>query len=216
MNFGKGYQGHSYHFEDPFCFSKLESSIHCLLETYNSELSRDIVYLCIGTDRATGDCFGPLVGTRLQALLPSANIYGTLASPTHAANLQDILDKIMISYPNPLLIAIDASLGSADRIGYINVNQGGLKPGTALKKVLPEVGDFHISGVVNVGGFLEHMVLQNTRLYTVYRMAEIVARSIYLAHIRLETSRCSLESTAAFKKLAGNEKPAGNFRPRYF
>jgi putative sporulation protein YyaC len=163
---------------------------------YNTDLSRDIVYLCIGTDRATGDCLGPLIGTRIQNFLPSAHIFGTLANPAHATNLQDILNHIASSYYQPILIAIDASLGSADRIGFINVNEGSLKPGTALNKVLPEVGDFHISGVVNVGGFLEHMVLQNTRLYIVYRMAEIVARSIYLAHIRFDLNQKSLEDLA--------------------
>ncbi|MEN6462435.1 MAG: spore protease YyaC [Syntrophomonas sp.] len=193
MNFPGREQKYSYHFEDPFCFSKLETTIRSFLVNYNTDLSRDVIYLCIGTDRATGDCLGPLVGTRLQTLLPSAHIFGTLASPAHATNLQDILNHIAVSYHHPILIAIDASLGTSDRIGFITVNEGSLKPGTALNKVLPEVGDFHISGVVNVGGFLEHMVLQNTRLYTVYRMAEIVARSLYLAHIRLNLNKNSLD-----------------------
>lgn len=199
MKFPGRERKHSYHFEDPLCFSKLETTIHSFLVSYNADLSRDIIYLCIGTDRATGDCLGPLVGTRLQALLPSGHIYGTLANPAHAANLQDILNQIAASHHRPMLIAIDASLGNADRIGFITVNEGSLKPGTALNKVLPEVGDFHISGVVNVGGFLEHMVLQNTRLYIVYRMAEIVARSIYLAHNRLDLNRKALDNDLSLR-----------------
>ena len=79
-----------------------------------------------------------------------------------------VLDVLQQKYKNPLIIAVDACLGSYERVGFINIKKGSLKPGTALKKTLPEVGDFHISGVVNVGGFLEHMVLQNTRLYLVY------------------------------------------------
>lgn len=200
MNFSRRDRKHSYHFEDPLCVSKLETAIHSFLVNYNTDLSRDVVYLCIGTDRATGDCLGPLIGTRLQTLLPFAHIFGTLANPAHATNLQDILNHIASSYCHPILIALDASLGSTDRIGFINVNEGSLKPGTALNKVLPEVGDFHISGVVNVGGFLEHMVLQNTRLYIVYQMAEIVARSIYQAHIRLDLNKKFLD-----KELASNQ-----------
>lgn len=197
MNFPKYKQKHSYHFEDPHCFSKLEGAIHSLLVNYKTDLSREMIYLCIGTDRATGDCLGPLVGTRLKTLLPSAHIFGTLANPAHAVNLRDILHQIALSHHHPILIAVDASLGNADRIGFITVNEGSLKPGTALNKVLPEVGDFHISGVVNVGGFMEHMVLQNTRLYIVYQMAEIIARSIYLAHIRLDLIKSCLETDFA-------------------
>lgn len=177
---------YSFHYDDPQCFIKLETVIFKFMIEMNKDLLRDIIYLCIGTDRATGDCLGPLVGTRLKTLSTYSHIYGTLKNPTHATNLSDTLIDINDNYNNPLIIAIDACLGSADRIGYINVKKGSLQPGTALKKVLPEVGDFHLSGVVNVGGFLEHMVLQNTRLYTVYAMADIIAKSLHLANYRYE------------------------------
>lgn len=174
----------SCHFEDPRCLHLLEGKIYGLMSTMNVDFTRDVVYLCVGTDRATGDCLGPLVGTRLQSLFPAINLYGTLETPSHAVNLQSVLDKITARFPNPLIIAVDASLGNVDRIGYINVRPVGLKPGTALNKVLPVVGDFHISAVVNAGGYLEQLVLQNTRLYGVYMMSEIIARSLYLAHLR--------------------------------
>lgn len=174
----------SYHYEDPLCLSKVESAIRTMLKTHQVEESQTIVYLCVGTDRATGDCLGPLVGTRLKTLLPSVTVFGTLEEPAHAANLREVMAHMERTCPNPFIIAVDASLGNSDRVGFININRGCLKPGTALKKVLPEVGDFHISGVVNVGGYLEYMVLQNTRLHTVYRMAEIIARSLFVAHLR--------------------------------
>jgi len=56
-----------------------------------------------------------------------------------------------------------------------------LKPGAGVKKELPVVGDIHITGVVNVGGFMEYFVLQNTRLHLVISMAEVIAKGIYLA-----------------------------------
>ncbi len=179
----------SYHYEEPTCLNRLENGIYKLMKDMNSSFNRDIVYLCIGTDRATGDCLGPLVGTRLQAMMPAINLFGTLETPSHAANLEGVLEEIALQYKNPLVIAVDASLGNADRIGYINIKPGGLKPGTALKKMLPEVGDFHISAVVNVGGFLEQMVLQNTRLYVVYKMADLIARSLYLSHLHYDNDR---------------------------
>lgn len=179
----------SCHFENPHCLYLLEKKIYRLLSQMNTDFQKDPVILCVGTDRATGDCLGPLVGTLLRALSPTINLFGTLEKPSHAVNLQQVVDEIAARFANPLVIAVDASLGSADRIGYINVRPVGLKPGTALNKVLPTVGDFHISAVVNVSGCFEQMVLQNTRLYGVYMMAEVIARSIFLAHMHHESDR---------------------------
>lgn len=179
----------SYHYEDPLCLNRVENAIYRFLTTMNSQFQRDIVYLCVGTDRATGDCLGPLVGTRLQALIPNINLFGTLEKPSHAVNLLNVLEEIARLYQNPLVVAIDASLGNSNRIGYITIKPGGLKPGTALNKVLPTVGEFHISAVVNVGGYLEQMVLQNTRLHVVYMMAELIAASLYQAHLHHECDR---------------------------
>ncbi|NLJ72898.1 MAG: spore protease YyaC [Syntrophomonadaceae bacterium] len=177
---------YSYHYKEPLAFSKIEGAIYSHILEASPNTPRKIIYLCIGTDRATGDSLGPLVGTRLKSLMPNGNIYGNLENPVHANNLATTMEDIKSTYINPLLIAIDASLGNAHRIGFINVKRGSLKPGTALKKDLPAVGDFYISGVVNVGGFLEQMVLQNTRLHLVYDMANVIAKSIYLANYHYE------------------------------
>lgn len=167
----------SIYYEDPACALKIRHSISRLLGALNSD-KREVVVLCIGTDRSTGDCLGPLIGTRLHQYRDDGSIYGTLNAPVHALNLVDMIDTIKTRYSNPFIIAVDASLGKADRVGYVNVKEGVLYPGTALKKSLPAVGDIHISGIVNVGGFMEHLVLQNTRLGLVYQMAEVIARGI--------------------------------------
>lgn len=179
----------SCHFKDPYCRLRLEKEIYQLMTHMNRDFKKSPVYLCVGTDRATGDCLGPLVGTRLQGFYPDMALFGTLQKPSHAVNLQSVIDEIRTRFANPLIVAVDASLGNPDRIGYINVRPTGLKPGAALNKVLPAVGDFHISAVVNVGGYLEKMVLQNTRLYIVYTMAELIARSLYQAHLHWENDR---------------------------
>lgn len=183
---------YSCHYEDPQCLTDLQKVIYGNLLEYDSAFSRNIVYLCIGTDRATGDCLGPLVGSRLQNYLPAASIYGTLQQPVHAVNLEQVLSDLAHQKEDSLIVAIDACLGNVDRIGFVNVRRGSLKPGSAMNKSLPEVGDFHISGVVNVGGYFEHMVLQNTRLFTVYKMADIIAKSLYLAQYRFHRQRDQL------------------------
>ena len=34
---------------------------------------RPIVFLCIGSDRATGDCLGPIIGEQLSSVLSAGN-----------------------------------------------------------------------------------------------------------------------------------------------
>lgn len=172
----------SLHYLDKKCLYVLQKNVlHFLNHKRNS--FRELIFVCIGTDRATGDSLGPLVGTRLNALAPNANIFGTLEEPVHAVNLEESLDKIRASFQSPLIVAIDACLGKSERVGYINFRDGGLKPGAALNKDLPEVGECHITGVVNTGGFLEQLVLQNTRLHIVYTMAEIISRALFLVQM---------------------------------
>ncbi len=83
------------------------------------------------------------------------------------------------------VIAIDACLGKTENVGYISVKPGALKPGTGVNKRLPTVGDIHIVGVVNVGGFMEYFVLQNTRLSLVMNMAKTISTAV-------ETCLCEL------------------------
>lgn len=148
-------------------------------QCYNC-LYNEIVILCIGTDRSTGDCLGPLVGYKLK-LIQYANVYvyGTLDNPVHAKNLCEVLDQIKARHDRPFIIAIDACLGKTDRVGKINIGKGPLKPGAGVNKSLPEVGHIHIVGVVNISGFMEYLILQNTRLSLVMRMADTISSGIH-------------------------------------
>ncbi|HOB19654.1 MAG TPA: spore protease YyaC [Candidatus Atribacteria bacterium] len=145
-----------------------------------SRLYNDIVILCIGTDRSTGDCLGPLVGYKLK-LIQYSNVfvYGTLDNPVHAKNLCEVLDQIKTKHDRPFIIAIDACLGKTDRVGRINIGKGPLRPGAGVNKSLPEVGHIHIVGVVNISGFMEYLILQNTRLSLVMRMADTISSGIH-------------------------------------
>jgi len=153
-------------------------------------IDQELVILCIGTDRSTGDSLGPLVGSKLKSFYPeNLHIYGTLEEPVHAVNLVDKLQMITKNHDNPLIIAIDACLGQFSSVGFINVADGPIKPGAGVKKELPAVGTFHITGIVNVGGFMEYFILQNTRLFVVMSMAEIISSSIYKASLQMVTNR---------------------------
>jgi putative sporulation protein YyaC len=141
-----------------------------------------VIIICVGTDRSTGDSLGPLVGTQLKKYsLDGIHLYGTLDQPVHAMNLKDTLDSITAHYNNPFIIAIDACLGQLASVGCIQIGNGPVKPGAGVNKELPPVGNMHITGIVNVGGFMEYFVLQNTRLSLVMNMSEVIAKSFYVA-----------------------------------
>ncbi|AUM93863.1 TPA: spore protease YyaC [Clostridium botulinum] len=142
----------------------------------------NIVFICIGTDRSTGDSLGPLVGTFLTKANCCYPVYGTLKNPVHANNLKETISVINSKYKNPYLIAIDACLGNENNIGNIEIKNKPLTPGSALNKNLPSVGDISITGIVNLSGNgIEFIVLQNTRLYEVYIMSEIISKGIIKA-----------------------------------
>lgn len=163
-----------------------KKSIFILRDILSDELcpivknKRPIIVLCIGTDRSTGDSLGPLVGDKLKFLVrDKVYLYGNLQYPVHAKNLSNIIDEINIKYENPFIIAIDACLGSLQNVGKIIVDGKPLCPGSAMNKDLPKVGNLSITGIVNISGAMEFMVLQNTRLFTVMQLAEVISKGIY-------------------------------------
>ncbi len=138
---------------------------------------QDLVILCIGTDRSTGDALGPLTGSKLRSFNPYPHIYGTLDNPVHASNLHDHIQFIQSIFQNPFIIAVDACLGRLESVGCVSVGHGSLKPGAAVNKDLPAVGNAYVTGIVNVSGFMEHLVLQSTRLSLVMKMADTIAHA---------------------------------------
>ncbi|WP_046175312.1 spore protease YyaC [Domibacillus indicus] len=167
--------------------------IHHLKNELKSVLSgrQEIVFVCIGTDRSSGDSYGPFVGSKLKQTFflrkyTHVTVYGCLDYPVHAKNLAETVQKIKENHINPLVIAVDACLGSAQNVGTVVLNQGAMKPGAGVQKELPPIGDYHISGIVNIGGFLPLQVLQGTRLSLVYKMANKTADFITRALVELE------------------------------
>ncbi len=142
--------------------------------------NRPIIFVCIGTDRSTGDSLGPLVGEKLKFSSKSnIYVYGNLEKPVHAKNIENTLKEINKKFKSPYIIAIDACLGSIDNVGKIIIEKKPIYPGIAVNKDLPPVGDLSIMGVVNIAASLEFVVLQNTRLYTVMTIANSIHRGIH-------------------------------------
>ncbi len=152
-----------------------------ILRTANLD-NREIILLCVGSDRSTGDSLGPLIGHKLHSLLKhKVQIYGTLNQPVHAVNLEDTITELYLTHNNPYVIAIDASLGKASHIGYATLCESPLRPGIGVKKSLPQVGDLCITGIVNLSGSTNNMLLQSTRLSVVMELADFISTGIFMA-----------------------------------
>ena len=112
--------------------------------------------------------------------------------------LNEKLAEIQKAHPNSFIIAVDACLGKSESVGCVSIKKGPLRPGTGVNKKLPQVGDMHIIGVVNVGGFMEYFVLQNTRLNLVMKMAELISEGLEWAlSSLLKANRASECASAA-------------------
>ncbi|AYV72875.1 spore protease YyaC [Bacillus sp. PK3-056] len=153
-------------------------------------INQPIVFICIGTDRSTGDSLGPLIGTLLsEKNISPFHVYGTLDDPIHALNLEEKLKEVHEKHKNPYIIGIDACLGRMKSVGIVQIGDGPVKPGSGVNKELPPVGNIHITGIVNISGFMEFLVLQNTRLSLVLNMAKIISKGIYHTSLRYMHTR---------------------------
>ena len=139
-------------------------------------LRRAPVFLCIGSDRVTGDSLGPLVGHLLTEVhrLP-AYVYGSLHSPVTALNLTETVAAIRRRHAGCKIVAIDSSVGAEDEVGNVRVFRGSIKPGAADGKKLPRVGDVSITATVAAGS---HKNLYSVRLGFVYTLAAGIAQTI--------------------------------------
>lgn len=145
------------------------------------------VILCIGTDRIIGDCLGPMVGTLLEKRLGESitpgfdelPVYGTLHRTVHALNLPAVSKEIKKKHPDRVVIAVDASLGSHERIGSVLIRPGSLQPGAGVSKSLPSTGDISITGIVAAESLHPYLDLQTVRLSVITDMAAQISDCIF-------------------------------------
>ena len=163
--------------------SRFKKIIDFLLENIkNNRSKKGIVFLCIGTDRSTGDCLGPLLGYKIQHLeSKNVKVFGTLDEPVHANNLEFYRRIISRDYPDWFVIAIDAAIGDEKDVGTVNIHIGSIQPGAGLGKKLGTIGDISITGVVAP----EHLAncLNATRLSKVMKMVDFICEGISVINL---------------------------------
>ena len=154
-------------------------------QTAGKEYS-NIIFLCIGTDRITGDTFGPLVGYKLDILFRDTNrinVIGNLSETVCCNNINSVLNNINEQYKNPFIVSIDSALSIVpENVGRIKVSEGGLCIGSGLDKNSVHIGDMNIKGIVGRDtrkAIQNFRILQNTSLDLVMTLADIVSKGIY-------------------------------------
>ncbi|WP_438495009.1 spore protease YyaC [Paenibacillus sp. IHBB 3054] len=133
--------------------------------------AEQVTFLCIGTDRSTGDALGPLTGSRLvEHGFP--NVVGTLPSPCDADTLVNRISGIPAGQ---IIIAIDACLGPPAVLGcYFAANEP-LRPAQSVGVSLPAVGHYSLAAIVDINGPRPYRTLQTTPLHRVMVMAGEIA-----------------------------------------
>ena len=146
------------------------------------EISK-LIFLCIGTNRVIGDCFGPLVGSKLKHFFSqeeNIEVIGDIENIVSIKNVYSIINQIQEE--EAFVIAIDAALSCNNRIGTIIVNQNKMNIGSGIKKENLYIGDISIKGIVAKdfkNSKHNFNALQNMPLSIIIDMAECVSTGIY-------------------------------------
>lgn len=179
---------------EPCASTKISNYLFSILEPIILS-NTPLIFICIGSDRSTGDSLGPLVGYKLKHIYnKSIHIYGSLDYPIHAKNLEDTLLKINSYFNNPYIVAIDSCLGKSLNIGKIIIKQQPLIPGAALNKNLSPIGNMSIIGIVNIAGTFDFLTLQSTKLSIVMNLADTISQAIFSFSLKIKNATTSYSS----------------------
>lgn len=149
-------------------------------------MAREVVVLCIGSDKISGDSLGPLVGSYLREdyRLPCP-VYGIEGQSVNGVNLDSYTDMVRYRHKKSTVIAVDAAIGNQNDVGKVRLRRGGIKAGGALGSKRGYIGDIGIMGVVaeergNVMGSLLSVPFDEVR-----RLAEQISALIACALWRM-------------------------------
>lgn len=111
--------------------------------------NKDIVFVCIGTEKQDFDSFGPIIGTLIEEQLkhiPNIRVYGKIGDNINALNGKEKIKEILQKEKNSIIIGVDASASySRKDIRNIRLSSGSIFPGAANNKNLGAVGDYSVT-----------------------------------------------------------------------
>lgn len=151
--------------------------LHELFEEIRSDGITDaagLAFLCIGTDRSSGDALGPLTGTLLsEAGYPV--VIGTLDRPCDADTWDSRLAELP---PGLVVVAVDACLGNAFSVGLFQIRKGALEAGRSMRRRLQPVGHYSVAAIMAENRANPMRVLETTPLGRVWAMSRQIVGAV--------------------------------------
>jgi len=145
---------------------------------------RQLVIVCFGTTAISGDSLGPVVGTMLREKYNvPAFVYGTEEHTVNGKNMTEWINFITSVHKDALIIAIDASLGRAEKVGQIVFRSDGVCP-AAIKGKRTRFGDVGILAVVAPSGDDPLMQLMQVEQSFILEIANKVSALVKNAIVR--------------------------------
>ena len=106
-------------------------------------MTKDTVFVCVGTDKVTFDLFGPLCGDHLKR--KNIPYFGDCEYNVNALTMETRLKEIykINGLENKNIIAIDAAVtDDGDKVNKVVVKRDrGIYPGAGVGKKFPMIGD---------------------------------------------------------------------------
>lgn len=121
-----------------------EKWLDLIISKFKSSGKEEIIVVNIGTDKCTGDCFGPFVGSMLENQNSKFKIYGTLEKPIHSLNLKERMNEVYDFHKNAFIICIDASVSKSFYVNNTYLINDSVNPSSAIKSNSISIGDISI------------------------------------------------------------------------
>ena len=101
-----------------------------------------LLFLCIGSEKISGDCIGPIVGTLLKEKyrIPYP-VLGTEDNSVNGANIRAYRDNIKKYFPDYKIIAVDSAVGDDKDLWTLKIREGGVRAGGALNPSVEYYGN---------------------------------------------------------------------------
>lgn len=148
-----------------------------LEEAFTKILKNCKVFVCIGTCNVVSDSLGPTVGRILTDSGTNIFVYGTENFNVTALNLERVISVVKALHPDEKIAVVDAAVGAKCQIGEVQIAQNGIVPGAATGKILPQVGDFSIVGVVSTADKQDFYNESPERRRLVFTLAQHIANA---------------------------------------
>ena len=141
-----------------------------------------LLFLCIGSEKISGDCIGPIVGTLLKEKyrIPYP-VLGTEDNSVNGANIRAYRDNIKKYFPDYKIIAVDSAVGDDKDLWTLKIREGGVRAGGALNPSVEYYGEVGILAVVGSksGNVLDNLL--SAPYSKIVDCAERIAKTIVKA-----------------------------------